>query len=206
MKRPLLNGNGQQRNGFWASEGRCFNRSRMVKTGPGMSDGCVVNRLTWHGGLLPAKLCLQGTSGWHMHRCCVQCFQIMEVLPGKVPIPEVSESLTVARSQPEGWDLWEGKDADRPFFTTEMHSVSFLCAVVFDRWSVFLEIVYESIPERIGHIFVDIMYFIIMNTINMQAYLSFQFHFCSAQLFFYLVNFFIASIYVEFSCNTTKSA
>lgn len=98
---------------------------------------------------------------------------VLEVLPGNVPTPELSESMNIARTQPEGWDLWEGKDVDRPFSTTEMHSVSFLNAVLFGRWSTLLESVYVSVPERIGHIFVNIMYFIILYTINMPAYHSF---------------------------------
>lgn len=65
------------------------------------------------------------------------------------------------------------KAVDKPFFTTEMHSISFLSAVLFSRRSLLLERVYESVPERTGHLFVNIMYLIIMYTVNMPAYLSF---------------------------------
>lgn len=132
---------------------------------------CGRTHLTWRS--LPAQLFLWSRRDFPVHVCCLQCFQIFGRVIWKHSSPWGERGP--GHTQGPAWRLRfvRGEAVDRPFFPTDMHSVNFLNAVLFSRWSILLESFYESIPEIIGHIFVNITYSIIMYTISMPAYLSF---------------------------------
>lgn len=114
------------------------------------------------------------TKGWLLYTGGKWCNKLQDC-ENRVSPTVPQESACPEHSQGPAWRVRfvGGRMLMDTLFTTERHSAGFLHTVLLSRWSTLLKSAYGSIPERIGRIFVNITYFIIMYTINMPAHLGF---------------------------------